>query len=452
MMDEILNGTISDDVFGAGPGDQTIYAGGGKDKVIFSGNKADYSYSSNYDSSTGATVTIVDNRAGSPDGRDTLFNIEVLQFADGVIDFTQLNEPTVNSKPSFLTYDGESLVSELAPVGTVLGTLSAYDADGDKLTYSVSSSFGADLRIEGNQVILAGGLDFEDWSSAHFDITVSDGRGGSTKESFLFLIKDEIELPTNTPPTDIRLDKAAVSEGQAIGKTFARLSAKDADGDAVTFTLKDNAGGKVQIENGQYLKLSKSIDYEKSKLLTFTVIATDANGGTSEQTFKLNVTDKIESITGSAKSETLSGGIGADRLLGLDGNDRLLGDMGNDILIGGGGGDKLYGGAGADKFTFESVQDSFGSITKTRDSIFDFSSLEKDRIDLSTIDANTKAAGNQAFAFIGSSAFHGKAGELRFEKKASDTYIYADVNGDKKADMAIHLDDAVSLVKGYFLL
>lgn len=452
MVAETIYGTIGDDVYGAGPGDQTIFADGGKDKVIFTGNKADYSYTSNYDSSTGARVSIVDNRVGSPDGSDILFNIEVLQFADGVIDFTELNDPTVNSKPSFLTYDGESFVSELAPVGTVLGTLSAYDADGDQLTYTVSSSFGADLRIEGDQVILAGGLDYEDWSSAHFDITVSDGRGGSTKESFLFLIKDEIELPPNTPPTDIRLDKSAVSEGQAIGKTFARLSAKDADGDAVTFTLKDNAGGKVQIENGQYLKLSKSIDYEKSKLLTFTVIATDANGGTSEQTFKLNVTDKIESIKGSAKSETLNGGIGADRLLGMDGNDSLFGGIGNDILIGGGGGDKLHGGAGADKFAFETVQDSFGSNAKTRDSIFDFSSLEKDRIDLSSIDANTNAAGNQAFTFIGNSAFHGKAGELRFEKKASDTYIYADVNGDKKADLTIHLDDAVAFVKGFFVL
>lgn len=40
----------------------------------------------------------------------------------------------------------------------------------------------------------------------------------------------------------------------------------------------------------------------------------------------------------------------------------------------------------------------------------------------------------------------------RFEVKASDTYTYADVNGDKKADFSIHLDDAVTLSKGYFIL
>ncbi|AGG72231.1 hypothetical protein SM2011_b23366 (plasmid) [Sinorhizobium meliloti 2011] len=44
------------------------------------------------------------------------------------------------------------------------------------------------------------------------------------------------------------------------------------------------------------------------------------------------------------------------------------------------------------------------------------------------------------------------AGELRYHKQASDTFIYVDVDGDKKADLTIHLDDAVTLTKDYFLL
>ncbi len=60
--------------------------------------------------------------------------------------------------------------------------------------------------------------------------------------------------------------------------------------------------------------------------------------------------------------------------------------------------------------------------------------------------------GNQAFTFIGDDAFSGKAGELRYQKAASDTYVYADVNGDRKADFAIHFDDALSFSKGHFLL
>ena len=48
--------------------------------------------------------------------------------------------------------------------------------------------------------------------------------------------------------------------------------------------------------------------------------------------------------------------------------------------------------------------------------------------------------------------FSGKAGQLRYEKAKSDTYIHGDVNGDKIADFTIHLDDRVSLSKSYFIL
>ena len=114
------------------------------------------------------------------------------------------------------------------------------------------------------------------------------------------------------------------------------------------------------------------------------------------------------------------------------------------------GADDLYGGSGNDLFVFKALSDSTYS-SAGRDSIFDFNG-NGDRINLSAIDANTKVTGNQAFKFIGTDSFHGKAGELRFIKKASDTYIQGDVNGDKKADLAIHLDDRLALDKYDFIL
>uniref|UniRef100_UPI003CEC6FBA M10 family metallopeptidase C-terminal domain-containing protein n=1 Tax=Pararhizobium sp. DWP1-1-3 TaxID=2804652 RepID=UPI003CEC6FBA len=97
------------------------------------------------------------------------------------------------------------------------------------------------------------------------------------------------------------------------------------------------------------------------------------------------------------------------------------------------------------------LADSTVSISG-RDTILDFSGTGGDRIDLSAIDASTTASGNQAFTYLGSADFTGKAGELRTVKGASDTYVYGDVNGDGKADFAVHLDDAIALQKGYFVL
>lgn len=156
-----------------------------------------------------------------------------------------------------------------------------------------------------------------------------------------------------------------------------------------------------------------------------------------------------DSIYGSRYADVLLGYKGNDILSGKAGNDKLYGSDGNDLLYGGAGHDSLNGGAGSDTFSFRSISDSTLS-SAGRDTIYDFSS--QDKIDLAGIDANQKVSGDQAFTYIGKAAFHGKAGELRFEKQASDTYIYGDVNGDKKTDFAVHLDDAVDIFKAYFLL
>ncbi|WP_412458408.1 hypothetical protein [Sinorhizobium americanum] len=84
--------------------------------------------------------------------------------------------------------------------------------------------------------------------------------------------------------------------------------------------------------------------------------------------------------------------------------------------------------------------------------MFDFLASEGDRIDLSGIDANPYYGGDDALVFIGADAFNGGIGELRFEKQASDTYVYADVDGDQVADLKIHLDDAITLNSGHFIL
>lgn len=156
----------------------------------------------------------------------------------------------------------------------------------------------------------------------------------------------------------------------------------------------------------------------------------------------------------------MSGRQYADIIYGYDGNDTLAGNAGRDKLYGGAGNDKLYGGAGGDKpnggagndtFIFKKLSDSTAS-GPGRDTIYDFSKKQGDKIDLSAIDANSKASGNPAFKFIGTDDFNGKAGELRYTKHKSDTYTEADVNRDKKADFGIHLDNSLSLSKGDFLL
>lgn len=156
--------------------------------------------------------------------------------------------------------------------------------------------------------------------------------------------------------------------------------------------------------------------------------------------------DVMEPIKGTAKADTLKGGVGADHIVGLAGNDRLIGGRGDDLLVGGLGQDVLAGGLGKDTFKFKTIKES---TVAAPDVILDFT--RGDKIDLASIDANTKLAGNQDFKWLAARAFTGHAGELRYEKLKSDTFVYADVNGDKKADFAVRIDDPTKMLAGDFI-
>ena len=129
----------------------------------------------------------------------------------------------------------------------------------------------------------------------------------------------------------------------------------------------------------------------------------------------------------------------------------ITGGAGNDTLIGGVGADVLRGGAGANMFVFKTLADSTVSASG-RDTITDFVSLAGDKIDLHLLDANASVAGNQAFSFVGTSAFSGVAGELHYAPLGANTLVSGDVNGDKGGDFSILLSGSHALSVSDFIV
>lgn len=115
--------------------------------------------------------------------------------------------------------------------------------------------------------------------------------------------------------------------------------------------------------------------------------------------------------------ENAIGGAARDVIWGNEVANRLEGRGGADVLDGYEGADTLLGGLGGDTFTFHNIEKG--------DTIGDFSRAEGDKIDLRGTGVD--------FSFIGGSAFHGVAGELRF----ANGFLEGDVNGDGKADLSI---------------
>lgn len=147
----------------------------------------------------------------------------------------------------------------------------------------------------------------------------------------------------------------------------------------------------------------------------------------------------------------VTGGAGNDKIYGGTESNLFHGGADNDRLYGGKGADKLYGEAGADTFVFQAPNETtYGSAG--RDTIFDFSHADGDKIDLHTIDANTTLSGNQAFKFIANAAFTHKAGELQDYTTGSGHYIRGDLNGDGTADFAIQIATNNVFVTSDFIL
>lgn len=178
--------------------------------------------------------------------------------------------------------------------------------------------------------------------------------------------------------------------------------------------------------------------------------------------------DGNDILRGGDGIDNISGGDGDDRLEGGDGIDYLYDDFGNDVvdggegddhisntggagddlLIGGSGADLLSGGTGGDLFRFFDGDSGTGTQA---DRITDFVNWV-DKIDLRDVDADTGIVGNQAFSWIGTTAFSGTAGELRYFFDGTDTWLQADYTGDGVSDFEIAFTGSLSLFATDFYL
>jgi Ca2+-binding RTX toxin-like protein len=177
----------------------------------------------------------------------------------------------------------------------------------------------------------------------------------------------------------------------------------------------------------------------------------------------------IENLTGSAHDDYLEGNDGANVLRGMAGNDYidafggadtvyggtgndiLDGAAGNDILDGGTGTDFLAGGTGGDKFVWASVEDT-SVDANAADVLDDFDYAEGDRIDLSLIDADVYAAGNQAFTFIGAAPFSGTPGEINYVEVDGNTVIQLQTGTSADVEAVIRFNGSFAPEASWFVL
>lgn len=170
------------------------------------------------------------------------------------------------------------------------------------------------------------------------------------------------------------------------GNVVVNVTGIDADATAVV-SITD---GVTTLDSG-VLAADGSVSFDVSGLndgtLTTSVTATDGSANTATVAGP-NLT--LDTSGTPPSSEVFIGTEGRDtiyaqtnspsEIYGLGDDDRLHGGGGNDTIEGGAGLDRLYGNGGADIFKYD-----LDSLGPDRDRIYDFSTAEGDKIDLSAI-------------------------------------------------------------------
>ena len=350
------------------------------------------------------------------------------------------------------------------------GTLSQYDvvtggADTDTLVLQGNYAGGLTLtanvtEIENVSILAGDNINFGEPGTNRYDyvITTIDANfaaGIQARVNGSALLADEDFTFDGSAETDAKL---VVYGGRGVdtltgGQSFdIFFFAED------RFATGDTVNGGPGYD-GMFLRGNYTIDFNAPgytglftniENLTLTS-ATDeryARGGGAEFDYNLILSDAIvkpgETLTVSGTLLMANESMILDASAETDGLLKVFAGRADDIVQGGDQNDLIHGSLGADTLTGNSGSDTFlyqkseESTSASLDHILDFAA-GTDRIDLNKIDADTNAAGNQAFAWIGANAFSGTAGELRAYQDAASWFVEGDTNGDGAADLVIQL-------------
>ena len=242
LIENAIGGSGNDTIVGnaannkltGGHGNDTLDGSTGTDTAVYSGNSSDYSVVHN-----ASSWTVTDLRAGSPDGTDTLQNIEYLQFNDTTVALG--GNPSNNSAPEAVdNYYATATKHQLVVQG---GDLLANDTDPNgnplyAILVSGPTNGSVSLNLDGSFVYTPSkkfsGIDF-------FTYKVSDGIAESdVATAWINVGQSGGAAPPlyNTPPvaTD-DIYTGALTKALIVGGGALLANDTDADGNALSAIL-----------------------------------------------------------------------------------------------------------------------------------------------------------------------------------------------------------------------
>jgi gliding motility-associated-like protein len=215
-----------------------------------------YTPANNYSGTDVFTVTVSDGKGGTT---TVTINVTV----------NPTNVAPVASAPAIVT-------NKNTPVN---GTITASDADGDPLTFTVTTA-----PAHGTVVVNPDGTytytPVNNYSGTDvFTVTVSDGKGGTTTVTINVTVNPTNVAPVASAPAIVTNKNTPVN---------GTITASDADGDALTFTVTTPpVHGTVVVNPDGTYTYTPANNYSGTDV--FTVTVSDGKGGTTTVTINVTV-------------------------------------------------------------------------------------------------------------------------------------------------------------------
>lgn len=344
-----------------------------------------------------------------------------------------------------------------------------YDANGNKLSGINGDAAANNLSWSGSNSVIINGYDGNDilkGNTANDHLNGGGGNdtlngasgsdrmsGGLGNDTYYVDNSSDVVTENASAGTDTVYSylgnytlAANVENGRILNTGSANLTGNSLNNVLFAGPGNNVLNGSVGFDTASYAYSSSAVT---ASLAVTTAQATGGSGSDTLIAFEgLHGSNYNDRLTGNSAANSLYGGAaGNDILLGGAGNDTLNGGTGNDRLTGGIGRDGLIGGSGNDVFDFNGLNE-MGLTSTTWDVISDFV-RSSDKIDLSTLDANTATTINDAFTQVigGASAFS-SAGQL----KVVNGVLYGNTDADTVAEFAIQLTGVGSLSTADFVL
>jgi Ca2+-binding RTX toxin-like protein len=408
----IATGNALANSFSGFDGTSILNGGNGTDTAIFSGQFAQYTDILNPDGG----VTLVDTRAGSPNGTATFINFELFQFSDGlVLTAAQLGAPAIVNGTS-----GNDVLTSSVTGAVIFGL-----AGNDTLTAGAANQIlnggsGADILNDNGQsgITLFGGAGNDTYIVSNPGTVVTElaNDGTDTVQTTL----SSYQLPANVERLVYTGSGSFTSTATAANETITGGTGADtlSDGGFSNVTLRGGGGADTFVV--------------ANTSTTVTEVAGSANSTVMTTLGNYSLGGNVQNLTyAGAGNFTGNGNSLANIITGGAGSDTLFGNGGADTLIGGAGNDSLSGGGGADTFVFAPVNPTttngvyaagFGN-----DVITDFTaSMTNTSHDFLLFASSMFAAGTTAQALAAGTAHNAAGGLVTTVQSGSNVVITVD--------------------------